>query len=230
MIFYAARQGFGNLFAPETRSAFWKVLGVTILVLIGLWFAVRGIFIWLALPWIDSLLPGVPEWAGWLSFVFAILAGLGLALASALLAAIFTVANSRLVQRIDAFTITFYEMAGATIFSFLLMGIFRGAGWAGNEPIWPSGQDWIWIMFLAFVCTVYASTMATQLMKQFSAYLVNLTVNLEPVYGIALAFFFFREKERMTSGFYWGTLLILMAVLLYPILSRSIFRPRQGKE
>jgi len=156
--------------------------------------------------------------------------GLGLALASALLAAIFTVANSRLVQRIDAFTITFYEMVGATIFSFLLMGIFRGVGWAGNEPVWPSGQDWLWIMFLAFVCTVYASTMATQLMKQFSAYLVNLTVNLEPVYGIALAFFFFREKERMTSGFYWGTLLILMAVLLYPILSRSIFRPRQEKE
>ncbi len=85
MIFYAARQGFGNLFAPETRSAFWKVLGLTILVLIGLWFAVRGIFIWLAVPWIDSLLPGVPEWAGWLSFVFAIMAGLGLALALGLL-------------------------------------------------------------------------------------------------------------------------------------------------
>lgn len=85
MIFDAARRGFGNLFASETRSAFWKVLGLTVLVLIGLWFAIRGVFIWLALPWIDSFLPGMPEWAGWMSFVFAILAGLGLALALGLL-------------------------------------------------------------------------------------------------------------------------------------------------
>ncbi|MBD8686374.1 MULTISPECIES: sulfate transporter family protein [unclassified Rhizobium] len=85
MIFDAARLAFGNLFAAETRSAFWKSLGLTILVLVGLWFAIRGIFIWLALPWLDQLLPGIPEWAGWMSFILAILAGIGLALALALL-------------------------------------------------------------------------------------------------------------------------------------------------
>jgi len=85
MIFDAARHAFSNLFAPETRSVFWKSLGLTILVLIGLWFAIRSVFVWLALPWLDSLVPGMPEWAGWMSFVFAILAGIGLALALALL-------------------------------------------------------------------------------------------------------------------------------------------------
>ena len=149
--------------------------------------------------------------------------GLGLALASALLAAIFTVANSRLVQRVDAYIITFYEMIGATIFSLLFLGISEWQGWTGNGPIWPKGQDWLWILFLAWICTVYASTMATQLMKQFSAYLINLTINLEPVYGIALAFFFLGEKERMTQGFYLGTILILLAVLLYPLLNNSFF-------
>jgi drug/metabolite transporter (DMT)-like permease len=144
--------------------------------------------------------------------------GLMLALASALLAATFTVANSRLVQRIDAYTITFYEMIGATFFSLLFVGIFESQGWAGKQSFIPVGKDWIWILFLAFICTVYASTMATQLMKQFSAFLINLTINLEPVYGIALAFFFFGEKERMTTEFYLGTLLILLAVLLYPLL------------
>lgn len=87
MIFDAAKRAFSNLFAPETRSVFWKSLGLTILVLIGLWFAVRGIFLWLALPWIDSLFPSTPEWAGWITFILAILAGLGLALALALLIA-----------------------------------------------------------------------------------------------------------------------------------------------
>ncbi|MCF0058184.1 DMT family transporter [Dyadobacter sp. CY356] len=152
--------------------------------------------------------------------------GLGLALASALLAAMFTVANSRLVQRIDAFTITFYEMVGASLFSLLFLIVAESQGWTNNMPVWPKGQDWIWILFLAWICTVYASTMATQLMKQFSAYLINLTINLEPVYGIALAFFYFGEKERMTQGFYMGTILILMAVLLYPILNGRTFQKK----
>ncbi len=85
MILDAARLAFRNLFAAETRSVFWKVLGLTLLVLAALWFAIRSIFIYLALPWVDSLVPGVPEWAGWLTFVFAIFAGIGLALALALL-------------------------------------------------------------------------------------------------------------------------------------------------
>ncbi len=155
--------------------------------------------------------------------------GLGLALASALLAAMFTVANSRLVQRIDAFTITFYEMVGASIFSLLFLIVAESQGWTNNMPIWPKGQDWIWILFLAWICTVYASTMATQLMKQFSAYLINLTINLEPVYGIALAFFYFGEKERMTQGFYMGTILILLAVLLYPHIERKNFSKKSTK-
>ena len=146
-----------------------------------------------------------------------------------MLAATFTVANSRLVQRIDAWVITFYEMAGASLFSLLFLFISETKNWNGGAPFIPAPGDWIWILFLAFVCTVYASTMATQLMKQFSAYLINLTINLEPVYGIALAFFIFGEKERMTQGFYMGTLLILLAVLLYPLLTTTVMRKSNRK-
>lgn len=85
MIIASARMALSNVFAPETRSVFWKVLGLTLLVLVALWFAIRGLFIYLALPWIDALLPGIPDWAGWATFIFAILAGIGLALALALL-------------------------------------------------------------------------------------------------------------------------------------------------
>ncbi|MCF0074575.1 DMT family transporter [Dyadobacter sp. CY261] len=155
--------------------------------------------------------------------------GLMLALASAALAATFTVANSRLVQRIDAYVITFFEMVGATLFSLVFLGISESRNWNGGAPFVPASGDWIWILFLAFICTVYASTMATQLMKQFSAYLINLTINLEPVYGIALAFFIFGEKERMTQEFYMGTLLILLAVLLYPLLTSTILKKNNRK-
>lgn len=85
MILDAARLALANLFAPETRAVFWKVLGLTIVVLVGLWLALRQTFITLAMPLIDNFLPGIPDWAGWLSVVFGVLAGLGLAAALALL-------------------------------------------------------------------------------------------------------------------------------------------------
>ena len=87
MILDAARLAFANLFAAETRTVFWKVIGLTLLALVALWFALRELFAWLALPWLDALLPGTPEWAGWLTFVVGILASLGLALGLALLLA-----------------------------------------------------------------------------------------------------------------------------------------------
>ena len=44
MIIQAARLSLANLLAPETRAVFWKVLGLTILVLVGLWLALRQTF------------------------------------------------------------------------------------------------------------------------------------------------------------------------------------------
>ncbi|MDA4845181.1 sulfate transporter family protein [Hoeflea poritis] len=87
MIVEAARLAGRNLFAPETRSAFWKILGITILLLIGLWTALRGLFVAYALPWLDQLVPGIPDWAGWLGVVFGVIASLGLAVGLALLIA-----------------------------------------------------------------------------------------------------------------------------------------------
>lgn len=150
--------------------------------------------------------------------------GLLLALGSAFLAALFTVANSHFVKRHDAFVITFYEMIGASICSLLFVFLFQKYDLNNALPLWPVRADWLWILILAGVCTVYAYSMGTQLMKQFSAYMINLTVNLEPVYGIGLAFLIFGEKERMTPGFYLGTLVILLAVLAYPLLQRRLYR------
>lgn len=87
MIVEAARAAASQLFSTEFRSVFFKTLGLTLLALFALWFGLKEIFEWLALPWIDALLPGLPGWAGWLGFIAAIAAGLGLALGLALLIA-----------------------------------------------------------------------------------------------------------------------------------------------
>jgi CysZ protein len=64
---------------------FWKVLGLTVLVLVGLWFVLRSAFMTFLFPWLAGFFPDMPDWAGWLSLVFAIAAGIGLALGLALL-------------------------------------------------------------------------------------------------------------------------------------------------
>jgi CysZ protein len=87
MIIEAARAAMRNLLARELRSAFLKAFGLTLLALAALWFGLKELFDWLALPWLDAMLPGLPSWAGWLGVVAAILAGIGLALALALLVA-----------------------------------------------------------------------------------------------------------------------------------------------
>jgi drug/metabolite transporter (DMT)-like permease len=94
--------------------------------------------------------------------------------------------------------------------------------WTGNDAIKviPQGLDWVWILILAVVCTIYAYTESVNLVRIFSAYTFNLTLNLEPVYGILLAYSIIGQKERMTSGFYVGTLVILGSVLIYPLLQK----------
>ncbi|PRD43353.1 cysteine biosynthesis protein CysZ [Phyllobacterium phragmitis] len=87
MIFDAASAALQRLFTPEFRSVLWKSLGATVLVLVALWVALRQLFVYMAWPYLDQLLPGLPQWAGWLGTIAAIFASLGLALALALLIA-----------------------------------------------------------------------------------------------------------------------------------------------
>ena len=61
-------------------------------------------------------------------------------------------------------------------------------------------------------------------MKKLSAFSVNLTINMEPVYGIILAVLIFGEKEKMQAEFYIGAAIILLSVLAHPILSKYYHR------
>ncbi len=87
MILEAARAASSHLFSASFRGVLLKSLGLTLLALAAAWFALKQIFEWLALPWLEALLPGLPAWAGWLGIVAAFAAGIGLALALALLIA-----------------------------------------------------------------------------------------------------------------------------------------------
>lgn len=153
-------------------------------------------------------------------FEFNHFAGLVTSLLAALVASMFVVANSRLVKKYDAVVITGYEMVGAAIFSALVLLAFQLSPWGAGQPFLPAPGDWPYLLVLTLLCTVYGYSLAASLMKTFTAFMMNLTVNMEPIYGIAMAVWIFGEKERMTGGFYLGTFVILLSVLLYPLWVR----------
>jgi drug/metabolite transporter (DMT)-like permease len=146
------------------------------------------------------------------------LAGIVSGFVSAFLAALFTVLNKRFIRVYHPTTISFYEMAGG----FIAITVFL---WGNNSfssgLATPSHWDWFYLLLLGIVCTAYAYKASEKVMQTLSAYTVVLTINLEPVYGILMAFLFFGESERMSVGFYVGTVIILGAVLLFPVLRRS---------
>lgn len=151
------------------------------------------------------------------SFDFKYPLGLFLGILSGVTVAIFGVINSLMVRRIKSTTITFYEMTGACL-SIAVSMLFMT-----DLQLVPSALDWLWIAILALVCTVYAYAIAIELMKRLSVFFIQLSLNLEPVYGIILALLIFGESEVMAWSFYVGTLIILAAVMLYPFLkSRGV--------
>lgn len=146
--------------------------------------------------------------------------GLSLALLSAFLSALFSVFNARLTFRHTPYQITLYEMAAASLFALLFMPIYSEFLNDGAPIQWVwKGLDWLWMLILSGICTVYAFSVSVELMKRVSVFTINLTINLEPVYGILLAVLVFGEKEKMTPQFYLGTLVILISVLIYPVIN-----------
>ncbi|MCG8305972.1 MAG: DMT family transporter [Cytophagales bacterium] len=143
--------------------------------------------------------------------------GLFLALISAFLAALFTVINGRFAKMLHHQTVTFYEMVGACFSIALFFPLyFMTFAEYHQLNLNLSISDLIYIMLLALVCTVYAYAASIGLMKKISAFTINLTINLEPVYGIILAVLIFGENEKMHFGFYIGAIIILVSVLAHP--------------
>jgi len=113
-----------------------------------------------------------------------------------------------------ASVISFYEMLGGLtgITVYLLF-----SGWGNLSLSLPLPMDIVYLLVLGTICTAYAFAVQVDVMKHLSAFIVALTINLEPVYGIVMAYFIFGETEHMTGGFYIGTAIILVSVLGFPV-------------
>ncbi len=139
--------------------------------------------------------------------------GLVLSILSAIAQALFSLTNSKFTHKYHSFVITFYEMLGAAVATFLIAIFFKQPFFINGSL--PINYDWLWIIILALVCSVYAYSAIVKLLQYLSAFEVNLVISLEPIYGIILAYLIFGEAEKMNFRFYIGAGLICIAIFGY---------------
>lgn len=151
--------------------------------------------------------------------------GMIIALVSAFLVAVFSIINAKLVKEHMPSVISFYELAIGTLFLSVVLGI-KGSFTADFFMLIPS--DWGYLIILSLVCTSYAFIASVKIMRVLSAYTVMLTNNLEPVYGILLAWVIFGMEEKMSPPFYVGAVIILVTVIANGILKHRASN-KQGR-
>lgn len=151
--------------------------------------------------------------------------GIALALVSALLSAVFSLINGKLVQHQKPSIISLYELGSGVLLLSIYLA-FRGRFDQGFFIV--SASDWGYIFILATVCTAYAFIASVKVMRFISPYTVMLTTNMEPVYGIILAFLILGDSEKMNPLFYVGAVIILATVVANGVLkNRKKFKKLQ---
>ncbi|WP_396638295.1 DMT family transporter [Maribacter sp. R77961] len=143
--------------------------------------------------------------------------GMGIALLSAFLAAVFAIINGKLVKTNKPAIISYYELGIGVLFLTVILA------WNGSYTIdffSVSAMDCVYLIILGVLCTSYAFIAAVKVMRVLTPYTVMLTTNLEPVYGILLAWFIFGNEEKMNPLFYVGAGIILATVIANGVLKQ----------
>lgn len=150
---------------------------------------------------------------------FSMMNGMWVGLLAAALAALFGTLNKKMVGKTNEKNITFLELGSAWMFLSLVLPLFV---LFSEESIqfWPSTMDWIYLIILSLLCTTLAYILSLRALNHLSAFAANLTINLEPVYGIILAFIFLDDHKELNLNFYLGVGIILFAVFSYPFLRK----------
>lgn len=139
-------------------------------------------------------------------------AGIYIGLTAAVLSVTVSVLNKKLVAGYEPGVITLYQLTGGFLGLTLLMPLYHRL--FPGILIVPAGWDWLWLLVLGWICTIFTFFLYIAALKKVSAFTMNLTLTLEPVYGVLLAFAIFHENKSLSVNFYIGFLLILMAVVL----------------
>ena len=140
--------------------------------------------------------------------------GIFFGILTALFGTVFSVFNGKIFGKTSSGNIIFYE-----IFSgFLILSIFYLLTGQISQVNEISYRYFALFMLFESFFTAFPSLESVKLMKYISPFTLILTVNLEPVYGIILAYFIFGDSEQMSPIFYVASLIMILAIVANGII------------
>src|SRR5689334_13965885 len=142
--------------------------------------------------------------------------GIILGVICAVLLAISMIYISQFIQRINPETVLTYQLSGGLLVLTAIMPFYLNQ-FPTNYMI-PDWKDWMWLLILGWFCSVLAFQFTGHALKRLTAFTVNLSFNLEPVYGIILAFAVFGENKELGSSFFVGLSLIAASLIIHVIM------------
>jgi drug/metabolite transporter (DMT)-like permease len=133
--------------------------------------------------------------------------GIILGVISSFLASLYTIFNERLVKKHESTVINLYQMLAGSIALIVVLPVYLH--FFPSQTILPGTTDTLYLLLLALFCTVGLYVLVAEVLRKMSAFTVNLTFNLEPVYSILLAMILFNESRQLNISFYAGLFMII---------------------
>lgn len=148
--------------------------------------------------------------------------GIVLGVVAAILSAVFTILNKPLAAKYEFRNVVFWEMTiGFLCLCIVIPFYLPSVTW---EQVIPQGWDYIWLGCLVYFCTVLGQQLVVQALKYLNPFTITLSVNIEPLYGIILAFLLFNENEMLGWPFYAGVIIICISLLMQIYWTRRMNR------
>ncbi|UBM60606.1 DMT family transporter [Marinilongibacter aquaticus] len=150
-----------------------------------------------------------------MSFIFFAMpdhaVGILVGLLAAVLSSVYTVANKKLVSTHNSLSINTVELSGAFLICLFIIPFVPNRAAILSMP---SMENLAYLFVLSVFCTVLPYLSMVNMLKKFTAFTINLSLNMEPIYGILLAWALFQEAEEFGWRFFTGLILILFSMFL----------------
>ena len=142
--------------------------------------------------------------------------GIIIGIISAILASLFPIFNREFLKRINVETMLTWQQTGGLLVLSILLPFYLQK--FPTDTFLPGLENLGWLLMLSWLCSVVAFQLSANALKKLSAFTVNLTYNLEPVYGIILAFMVYKENQFLSKWFFVGFGIIAVALIIHIIL------------
>jgi len=150
--------------------------------------------------------------------------GIALGLVSAFFSAAFGTWNGRLGEREPPEKVTLYELGTALVVTGLTFLVRPGF----VAPWRVSARDAGLLLVLAVFCTTLPWLWSLRVLRTLRPFTVSLSISLEPVYSLFLAWLVFPNEERLGARFYLGALGLVALVAFHAWLKKR--RPEGDEE